>query len=115
MIQPLAYMAYTYVPDTKQLAIFGGLSENMATQELEVKNEILYLNLETEKWQKPATVFAERKEDVPDPRMSAMMTQYGDKLYIYAGANLYLQQPIIYSDFFSFNMISGLWKKEVAY
>ena len=71
MIQPLAYMAFTYVPETNHLAIFGGLSQDLANGQLHVTNEVLYLNCETEKWQKPSTVFAERKEDVPSMRMGA--------------------------------------------
>ena len=50
MVQPLAYMAYTTVIEENLLAVFGGLSQDLATGKFEVKNEILFLNLETSHW-----------------------------------------------------------------
>ena len=43
--------------------------------------------------------------------MGASMVNYGEKLYIYAGADPYVSGNV-YSDFFSFNIKSGLWKEE---
>lgn len=50
--------------------------------------------------------------------MGTEMVYYGDKLFVYAGA-----QPITnenpteqtFSDFFSFDLVSGLWKKETGF
>ena len=43
------------------------------------------------------------------------MVHYKDKLYVYSGAELSDQGSTVYSDFFSFNMETGLWKKEEDY
>lgn len=50
--------------------------------------------------------------------MGAEMVFYGDKLWIYAGA-----QPVTndsptettFSDFFSFDIVAGVWKKETGF
>ena len=63
------------------------------------------------KWQKPSRVYVERINDMPSPRMGASMVNYGEKLYIYAGADPYISGKV-YSDFFSFDIKSGLWHEE---
>lgn len=48
--------------------------------------------------------------------MGASLVSYGDRLYVYSGANPYggsdASDANIYSDFFSFNRNKGYWKKE---
>ena len=88
----------------------------MATGHFEVKNEILFLNLETAHWQKNSRVYVEDKDDMPSPRMGASLVSYGDRLYVYSGADPYGSSSTsasnIYSDFYSFNRQKGYWKKE---
>ena len=43
--------------------------------------------------------------------MGATLVNYGDKLWVYAGADPYGSGDV-YSDFFSFDTKTGLWKKE---
>ena len=50
MVQPLAYMASTVLQDKQKLAIFGGLTQDLATREFKVVNEVIFLDLETAKW-----------------------------------------------------------------
>jgi N-acetylneuraminic acid mutarotase len=47
--------------------------------------------------------------------MGSQMVHYKDKLYVYSGAELSEQSSTVYSDFFSFNMETGMWKKEEDY
>ena len=116
-VQPLAYMANTVILDNMKQAIFGGLTQDVDGH-FKTTKEVLFLDLKTHQWQKPGKVFAEILEDVPDERMGAEMVYYGDRLWIYAGA-----QPVTndnptektFSDFFSFNIVSGVWKKENGY
>lgn len=114
MVKPLAYMAYTMMPESSKLALFGGLSQDMATNEFRVSNEIIFLDLTTEKWQMPSQVYADSAENVPSPRMGASMVFYNDKLWVYAGADPY-NTGSIFNDFFSFNLSSGFWKRENDY
>ena len=45
--------------------------------------------------------------------MGASLVSYGDRLYVYSGANPYGEGDAnIFSDFFSFNREKGYWKKE---
>jgi N-acetylneuraminic acid mutarotase len=90
------------------------LSQDTTTGILRVTNEIIYLDLKTSKWQKPATVFADKSTDVPAERMGSQMVHYKDKLYIYSGGDLYLSGDI-FADVFSFNMGNGNWRREDAY
>ena len=110
-IKPLAYMATTILLESQKLAIFGGLTQFEPTGEFKVVNEILFFDLQSGKWQKPSRVYVERMNDMPSPRMGASMVNYGEKLYIYAGADPYISGNV-YSDFFSFNIKSGLWHEE---
>lgn len=69
--------------------------------------------MKTAKWQKPSRVYVETIEAMPSARMGSSLVNYGDKLYVYGGADPYHEEGgKIFSDFFSFNMSSGLWKKE---
>ena len=44
------------------------------------------------------------------------MVDYGDKLYVYGGVDPYIAEGgMTYSDFFSFDMTKGLWKREVDF
>ena len=53
---------------------------------------------------------------MPAARMGANMVDYGDKLYIYGGVDPYIAEGgMTYSDFFSFDMTKGLWKREVDF
>ena len=54
------------------------------------------------------------KEDMPGARMGAEMVTYGDKLWVYSGADPY-GKKVLYNDFFSFDIKTGLWKKETSY
>jgi hypothetical protein len=114
MVQPLAYMASTVVLETQKLAIFGGLTQDPSSGEFRVTNEVLFLDLQTARWQKSSKVFANSMEDVPAPRMGASTVAYGDKLWVYAGADPY-GSGTVFSDFFSFSMTSGLWKLESSF
>jgi len=114
MVQAMAYTASTVVLETQKLALFGGLTQDLASGEFKVTNEVLFLNLETAKWQKPAKVFANTMEDVPTPRMGASLVTYNDKLWVYAGADPY-GTGSVFSDFYSFGITSGLWKREDSF
>jgi len=110
-------MASTTILESQKQAIFGGLTQD-ANGHFKTTNEILFFDLSTHEWQKPGKVFAEALEDVPSERMGAEMVTYGDKLWIYAGA-----QPVTndnptettFSDFFSFDLVTGVWKRETGY
>ena len=41
------------------------------------------------------------------------MVTYGDKLWVYSGADPY-GKGVLYNDFFSFDIKTGLWKKETS-
>ena len=114
MVKPLAYSAHTVLLDTSKLALFGGLTQDMATGEFSVLNEVIFLDLATEKWQMPSKVYANSLEDVPTARMGSSMVYFNDKLWVYAGADPY-GTGSVFSDFFSFSLTSGLWKKETDY
>ena len=111
MVQPLAYMASTVLQDKQKLAIFGGLTQDLASREFKVVNEVIFLDLETAKWQKRSEVYVETFEDMPSPRMGASMVEYANKLWVYAGADPYGPHNVVFSDFFSFDLITGLWKR----
>lgn len=51
---------------------------------------------------------------MPGSRMGAQMVTYGDKLWVYSGADPY-GKGVLYNDFFSFDIKTGLWKKETSY
>ena len=58
-------------------------------------------------------MFVEDADDMPSNRMGASMVSYGNKLYVYSGANPYSESDNnVFSDFFSFNREKGYWKKE---
>ena len=42
------------------------------------------------------------------------MVEYGNKLWVYAGADPY-GSGNVFSDFFSFDLTSGLWKKQTGH
>ena len=86
----------------------------MATSEFKVVNEVIFLDLETAKWQKRSEVYVESFEDMPSPRMGASMVEYGNKLWVYAGADPYGPRNVVFSDFFSFDLITGLWKRQTG-
>ena len=111
---PLAYMANTLVVEESKLALFGGLTQDESDSKFKVTNEVLYLDLKTAQWQKPSRVFVTNANDMPLTRMGAQMVNYGDKLWVYSGADPY-GLGVQLSDFFSFNMKKGLWKKESSY
>lgn len=114
MVQPLAYMASTVILEKNRLAIFGGLTQDLVTNEFRVVNEVIYLDLVNARWSKPSRVFVESYENMPSARMGASMVNYGEKLYVYAGADPY-GSGVVFSDFFSFNTTSGLWVKEKGF
>lgn len=111
---PLAYMANTLIVEESKLALFGGLTQDESDSKFKVTNEVLYLDLKTAEWQKPSRVFVTNANDMPLTRMGAQMVNYGDKLWVYSGADPY-GLGVQLSDFFSFNMKKGLWKKESSY
>ena len=43
------------------------------------------------------------------------MFHFADKLYVYAGADPYTGTGTVFSDFFSFSLTTGLWKKEQGF
>lgn len=112
---PLAYMASTVLLEDARLALFGGLTQDESNDyKFKATNEVLYLDLKTGSWQKPAKVFVKSKDDMPGARMGAMMVHYGDKLWVYSGADPY-GKGVLYNDFFSFDVNSGVWKREKSY
>lgn len=81
----------------------------MSTGEFKVVNEVVFLDLKTGKWQKRSEVYVEKMDDMPRPRMGASMVAYNNKLWVYAGADPYGTGEV-FSDFFSFDLETGLWK-----
>ena len=75
---------------------------------------MIFLDFKTGKWQKPSRVFVNSIEDMPHNRMGARMVFYSDRLWVYSGADPY-GDGVVFSDFFSFNMTNGLWKKETSF
>ena len=59
MVMPLAYMATTVDLDLQRLAIFGGLTQDQSSKEFRVVNEVMFLDLATAIWTKPARVFVD--------------------------------------------------------
>lgn len=114
MVKPLAYSSFTVLKDSSRLALFGGLSQDLATAEFGVLNEVIFLDLTTEKWKMPSKVYANSMEDVPAARMGASMVYYNDKLWVFMGGDPY-GAGVLFDDYFSFNLNSGLWKKENDY
>jgi|FrelakmetLWP11LW_1041352.scaffolds.fasta_scaffold116654_2 hypothetical protein len=53
-------------------------------------------------------------EDVPTARMGASMVYFNDKLWVNAGADPYGTGKV-FSDFYSFGITSGLWKRENSF
>ena len=107
-------MSSTVILGQDRLAIFGGLTQDLSTAEFKVTNEVIFLNLKTGQWQKPSSVFVETIEDMPSGRMGASMVNYNNKLWVYSGADPY-GSGVVFQDFFSFNMETGMWKKENAF
>lgn len=114
MVKPLAYSAFTVLKDSARLALFGGLSQDLATGEFGVLNEVIFLELATEKWKMPSKVYANSMEDVPSARMGSSMVHYNDRLWVFEGGDPY-GAGVLFPDYFSFNLSSGLWKKENDY
>lgn len=120
LVKPMAYMAATVDLDQQRLAIFGGLTQDMAnTNKFQVTNEVQFLDLATAKWTKPAQVFVDDLQDMPPACMGAQMVHYGGKLYVYSGADPYgtdSKNPELkyYNDLYSFDAKSNgyKWKKE---
>lgn len=112
MVMPLAYMATTVDLDLHRLAIFGGLTQDPANKEFRVVNEVMFLDLATAIWTKPARVYVDFNTDMPAARMGAQMVHFDGKLYVYGGADPYIENSV-YSDFFSFDAheLAYKWKK----
>ena len=113
MVVPMAYMATTIDLDEQRLAIFGGLTQDLANKDFKVVNEVMFLDLATSKWQKPARVFVDTYEDMPAARMGASMVHFEGKLFVYGGADPYGAESNSFSDFFSFDSKDNgfKWKK----
>ena len=77
-------------------------------------NEVIFLDLKTVKWQKRSHVYVKSSDDMPSERMGASMVEYADKLWVYAGADPY-GSGNVFSDFFSFDLNTGLWKKHTEF
>ena len=108
MVQPLAYTASTVLQEKQKLAIFGGLTQDSSTGGFKVVNEVIFLDLKTLKWQKRSEVYVKSSDDMPSERMGASMVEYAGKLWVYAGADPY-GSGNVFSDFFSFDLNTGLW------
>ena len=59
MVMPLAYMATTVDLELQRLAIFGGLTQDQANKDFRVVNEVMFLDLATALWTKPARVYVD--------------------------------------------------------
>ena len=109
MVMPLAYMASTIDLDLQRLAIFGGLTQDPANKEFRVVNEVMFLDLKKATWSKPARVFVDVPSDMPTARMGAQMINFEGKLYVYGGADPYIDNSV-FSDFFSFDSSGNAYK-----
>ena len=85
----------------------------MANKEFKVVNEVMFLDLATARWSKPARVYVDTYEDMPAARMGAQMVHYDGKLFVYGGADPYSAEASVFSDFFSFDVKDNAfkWKK----
>ena len=75
---------------------------------------MIFLDFKTGKWQKPSRVYVNSIEDMPKERMGASMVYFDDRLWVYSGADPY-GTGAVYSDFYSFNLTSGLWKRDSSF
>jgi hypothetical protein len=114
-ISPLAYMASCVIMNESKLALFGGLQRDAPSEILAASSEIVFFDMRNEVWDKPKKVFATTFDDVPSARMGSSMIHFRGKLWVYSGADPYhlktaKQDPL--PDFFSFDLESGIWRRE---